>query len=144
MLMINILLVEDHHIVRNGLKLVLESDARNKITHQVENGEMAIEVLKEPNEIDLVSGHLTATAKDALEIENWAKALNRDGKDFPYINGIKGMIGHTLSAAGSIECVAAALQLHESFIFPNVNCEDINPDIEKIIDKSCLPTQLIN
>lgn len=96
------------------------------------------------NEIDLVSGHLTATAKDGLEIENWSKALNRSGKDFPYMNGIKGMIGHALSAAGSIECVAAVMQLHESFIMPNVNCEDLNPDIEKLIDKSCVPTQLIN
>ncbi|RZK76025.1 MAG: beta-ketoacyl-[acyl-carrier-protein] synthase family protein [Pedobacter sp.] len=95
-------------------------------------------------DIDLVSGHLTATTKDALEIENWAVALNRYGKDFPYINGIKGMIGHTLSAAGSIECVAAVIQLHEGFIFPNVNCADLNPDIENVIDKSCVPTELIN
>lgn len=96
------------------------------------------------NEIDLVSGHLTATAKDALEIENWTKALNLSGRNFPYINGIKGMIGHTLSAAGSIESVAAVMQLHDNFIFPNVNCEDLNPEIEKLIDKACVPTHLIN
>ena len=54
------------------------------------------------------------------------------------------MIGHALSAAGGIECVAAVMQLHKSFIMPNVNCEDLNPDIEKLIDKSCVPTQLIN
>ena len=95
-------------------------------------------------DIDVINGHLTATAKDALEIENWAKALNRFGKDFPYINSLKSMIGHSLSATGSMECVASVLQISENFIFPNINCDDLNPDIEKIIDKSCIPTQLLH
>lgn len=96
------------------------------------------------SEIDLINGHLTATSKDALEIENWSIALNRKGKDFPYINALKSTIGHCLSAAGSIELVASVLQLHQGFIFPNVNCEDINSEITSIIDKSKIPTQLIN
>lgn len=96
------------------------------------------------SEIDLINGHLTATSKDALEIENWSIALNRRGKDFPYINALKSTIGHCLSAAGSIELVASVLQLHQGFIFPNVNCEDINSEITSIIDKSKIPTQLIN
>ena len=29
------------------------------------------------HEIDVINGHLTATSKDALEIENWTKALQR-------------------------------------------------------------------
>ena len=94
--------------------------------------------------IDVINGHLTATTKDALEIENWAIALNRFGEDFPYINSIKGMIGHSLSAAGSIECVASVLQLKEGFIFPNINCEDLHPEIEKIITKKSIPTTLIH
>ncbi len=54
------------------------------------------------------------------------------------------MIGHPLSAAGSMECVASVLQLSEDFIFPNVNCEDLHPEIESLIDKSRIPTTLIN
>lgn len=92
-----------------------------------------------PAEIDVINGHLTATGKDALEIENWVKALGRSGKDFPAINSIKGMIGHCISAAGSIECVASVLQLSEGFIFPNINCEDLHEDIKKWIDPSCIP-----
>lgn len=95
-------------------------------------------------EIDLINGHLTATSKDALEIENWSIALNRKGNDFPYVNALKSTIGHCLSAAGSIELVASVLQLHQGFIFPNVNCEDLHPEITSIIDKSKIPTQLIN
>jgi 3-oxoacyl-(acyl-carrier-protein) synthase len=96
-----------------------------------------------PKDIDVINGHLTATAKDAMEIENWSMALNRSGLSFPYINSIKGMIGHCLSAAGSIECVASVLQLHEGFIFPNVNCEDLKPEITELIDPSRIPRQLI-
>ncbi len=38
------------------------------------------------NEIDYISGHLSSTMADPLEIGNWMKALNRSGKDFPFIN----------------------------------------------------------
>lgn len=93
----------------------------------------------EKKAIDVINAHLTATTKDALEIENWAAALERSGKDFPYINSIKGMIGHCISAAGSIECVASVLQLDEGFIFPNVNCEDLNPEIEALVDREKIP-----
>ena len=96
------------------------------------------------NEIDAINGHLTATTKDSLEIENWTKALGRGGSDFPYINSLKSMTGHCLSAAGSIESVATVLQLHEGFIFPNINCDDLHPDIAALIDPSKVPTKIIN
>jgi 3-oxoacyl-[acyl-carrier-protein] synthase-1 len=94
------------------------------------------------DDIDTINGHLTATSKDGLEIENWTKALNRKGDDFPYINSLKSMVGHCLAAAGSIESVATVLQIKEQFLFPNINCEDVHPEIleliseEKIITKS--------
>ncbi|MFT4805319.1 MAG: 3-oxoacyl-[acyl-carrier-protein] synthase-1, partial [Psychroserpens sp.] len=93
------------------------------------------------DDIDTINGHLTATSKDGLEIENWTKALHRKGDDFPYINSLKSMVGHCLAAAGSIEAVATVLQLKEQFVFPNINCEDVHPEIlgliseEKIITK---------
>lgn len=96
-----------------------------------------------PNEIDAINGHLTATSKDSLEIRNWSEALDRIGVDFPYINSLKSMIGHCLSAAGSIESVATVIQLQHNFIFPNINCEDLHPEITAIIDSSCIPQKLI-
>nr|WP_068891639.1 beta-ketoacyl-[acyl-carrier-protein] synthase family protein [Pedobacter panaciterrae] len=96
------------------------------------------------SEVDTINGHLTATSKDTTEIQNWSIALNRKGSDFPYINSLKSTIGHCLSAAGSIECVASILQLHQDFIFPNINCEDLNPEISDIIDFNKIPQQLLN
>jgi 3-oxoacyl-[acyl-carrier-protein] synthase-1 len=93
--------------------------------------------------IDAINGHLTATTKDSLEIGNWTQALGRSGTDFPYINSLKSMTGHCLSGAGSIESVAAVLQLHEGFIFPNINCEDLNPEIAMLIDRATIPATLL-
>ena len=94
-------------------------------------------------DIDVVNGHLTATSKDSFEIQNWSEALHRKGLDFPLINSLKSLVGHCLSAAGSIESVASVVQIYEGFVFPNSNCEDLNPDITNIIDASRIPQQLI-
>ncbi len=95
-----------------------------------------------PHEIDLINGHLTATTKDSLEIQNWSEALGLDGTNFPYINSLKSHIGHGLTASGSMESVASVLQLYYDFIFPNINCEDLHEEIITIISKSKIPTQL--
>ena len=94
-----------------------------------------------PDQIDAINGHLTATIKDPTEIENWTIALQRKGSDFPYINSLKSMIGHCLAAAGAIESVATVLQLKHQFLFPNINGEDLHPEISKLIDSEKIPTQ---
>lgn len=94
-------------------------------------------------DIDIINGHLTATTKDSLEIGNWSSALGRAGNDFPYINSFKGMIGHCLAAAGSIESVGSILQFSEGVVFGNVNCEDIHPAITQTISENRIPQQTI-
>ncbi|WP_394749064.1 beta-ketoacyl-[acyl-carrier-protein] synthase family protein [Spongiimicrobium salis] len=95
-------------------------------------------------DIDSINGHLTATAKDSLEIKNWSQALERSGNEFPFINSFKGSIGHCLAAAGSIECVATVLQFKEQKLFGNINAEDLHPEIVKHIDKVKIPQKTIN
>ncbi|KFC58352.1 beta-ketoacyl-ACP synthase [Flavobacterium gilvum] len=96
-----------------------------------------------PEDVDAINGHLTATSKDSLEVLNWSLALNRNGKDFPYINSLKSTVGHCLSAAGSVESVASVLQLYHGFVFPNRNCEDLHPEIADIVDVSRIPLKMI-
>ncbi|MCF6297611.1 MAG: beta-ketoacyl-[acyl-carrier-protein] synthase family protein [Flavobacteriaceae bacterium] len=96
------------------------------------------------NDIDAINGHLTATSKDSEEIMNWVSALDRKGKDFPYINSLKSMIGHCLAAAGSIESVATVLQLKNNFLFPSINCEDVHLNIKNIIDEEKIPKQVVD
>lgn len=95
------------------------------------------------HEIDVINGHLTATSKDSFEIQNWSEALQRKGMDFPLINSLKSMVGHCLSAAGSIESVASVVQVYEGFVFPNINCVDMNEEILTLIDAKVIPQQLV-
>jgi 3-oxoacyl-(acyl-carrier-protein) synthase len=97
-----------------------------------------------PEAVQLISGHLTATFADKLEIQNWVNALGRKGTDFPLVNSLKSMIGHCLSAAGSIEAVAAVLQIAHQFAHPNINLEDPSPEIVDLIGVNNLPTAAVN
>lgn len=92
-------------------------------------------------DIDAINGHLTATSKDTLEIKNWKHALDLSKNNFPPINSLKGMTGHCLAAAGSIECVASVLQIEHNFIFPSINCEDLHPEIKEEIGELSIPHQ---
>lgn len=94
-----------------------------------------------PKDINVINGHLTATSKDVLEIENWTKALDRKGEEFPYINSTKSLVGHCLAAAGAIECVASIIQLKHQFVAPNINCEDLHPEITNLIHTERVPVR---
>jgi 3-oxoacyl-(acyl-carrier-protein) synthase len=98
----------------------------------------------ESKDIEAINGHLTATGKDPVEVLNWSLALERSGADFPYLNSFKGIMGHGLAAAGSMECVAAVLQFKEGQIFGNPNIEDLHPEIEQLVHKSRIPSKTIN
>jgi 3-oxoacyl-(acyl-carrier-protein) synthase len=79
-------------------------------------------------EIDAINGHLAATPDaDPLEVESWSVALGLQPSQMPLIQATKSMIGHTLGAAGGIECVASILELCEGFVHGSINCEDLHP-----------------
>jgi 3-oxoacyl-(acyl-carrier-protein) synthase len=84
----------------------------------------------EPDEIDLINGHLTATGADPNEVAAWADALDARPDSFPVIHSTKSMIGHGLGAAGALESVACILMLQGRFAHPSLNCEDVHPGIE--------------
>lgn len=95
-------------------------------------------------DIDAINGHLTATSRDPVEIQNWCDALNRRGADFPYINSLKSLTGHCLSASGSIECVASVLQMKKRYIFGNVNCDDLHPEIKSMVGAEKIPQKTVS
>jgi 3-oxoacyl-(acyl-carrier-protein) synthase len=92
-----------------------------------------------PDEIDAVSGHLSSTMADVLELKNWNSVLKRTPENFPWINSLKSMTGHCLGAAGSVETVAAVLELFHGFIHPSINTEDLHPEIESIVARPRVP-----
>ena len=83
----------------------------------------------EGGDVDLVSGHLTATGADPREVASWSKALGRGPSDFPVLVATKSLVGHALGAAGAVESIAALLMLEGGFAHPSINCEDVHPEI---------------
>jgi len=98
-----------------------------------------------PEEINLVSGHLTATKADTMEISNWLAALDLPPERFPLLNAPKSLLGHALGAAGAIECVGVILQLYHSFVHPTRNCDDLHPELqwcESKIPRMCIEREI--
>ncbi len=98
----------------------------------------------ESKDVDAINGHLTATSKDAFEINNWSEALKRNGKNFPHINTFKSYVGHCLAAAGSVELVGSVLQIKHQIIYGNDNLTALHPDIIATIDSECIPLEAQN
>ncbi len=92
-----------------------------------------------PEQIDLISGHLTATMADPIEVASWCEALELSKENFPMINSVKSMIGHCIGAAGSIESVASILQLKNGYIHPSINAEDLHPKIQEQLTEDKVP-----
>jgi 3-oxoacyl-(acyl-carrier-protein) synthase len=88
----------------------------------------------EGSQIDAISGHLTGTFADPVEVANWSQSLGRPARDFPWITAPKSMFGHALGAAGAIETVAAILMLRGRYVHPSCNCEDLHPEVEPYAD----------
>lgn len=81
------------------------------------------------DEVDAISGHLTATGADPKEVHSWAAALGVEPEQLPSLVATKSLIGHSLGATGAIECVAAVLMLRGGYLHPSINCEDVHPEI---------------
>ena len=48
-----------------------------------------------------------------------------------------------MAAAGAIEAVASVLQIKDQFVFPNINCEDVHPEISELISSDSIPIKMI-
>jgi 3-oxoacyl-(acyl-carrier-protein) synthase len=87
----------------------------------------------QPGEIDYINAHGTGTNyNDAME----AAALRTVfGEDCPPVSGAKGMLGHTLGAAGVVETIICILAMQEQLLpgTPrlNITAKDAPPDALK-------------
>jgi 3-oxoacyl-(acyl-carrier-protein) synthase len=83
----------------------------------------------DPSRISLINGHLTSTTADPREAGSWIKALGLPLDKFPLIQSTKSMIGHTLGAAGALECAAVVDQIVHGYVHPSINAGEVHPNI---------------
>ena len=82
-----------------------------------------------PDEIDYINAHGTSTPEnDKMEFLALSEALG-DALDGTPISSNKSMIGHTLSAAGTIEAAISLLTIEAGVIPPTINCNEQDPNI---------------
>jgi 3-oxoacyl-[acyl-carrier-protein] synthase II len=83
----------------------------------------------EPDDIDYINAHGTGTPEnDKMEYLSLAAVLGERVKAVP-ISSNKSMIGHTISAAGSVEAIFSLLTLEHQRIPPTINYEVPDPAI---------------
>jgi 3-oxoacyl-[acyl-carrier-protein] synthase II len=77
-------------------------------------------------DIDYINAHGTSTImNDQTETEAIKQVFGERAASIP-ISSNKSMIGHTIAAAGAIECVLSTMGINKSVILPTINYE--NPD----------------
>ncbi|WP_435208789.1 beta-ketoacyl-[acyl-carrier-protein] synthase family protein [Streptomyces sp. bgisy034] len=80
-----------------------------------------------PDEVDHVNAHGTSTPlNDAAE----ARALRKVLGEGAAVTSAKGVIGHTLGAAGAIEAALTVLSVERGTVPPTANLQRLDPGIE--------------
>jgi 3-oxoacyl-[acyl-carrier-protein] synthase II len=83
------------------------------------------DALLSPADVTHVNTHGTSTPPgDAAEAEAIYKVFGAPG---PAITSVKGVLGHTLAAAGAIEAVAVALSMQHRQIPPTTGTHNVDP-----------------
>lgn len=78
----------------------------------------------EPEAVDYVNAHATATEQgDVAEAEALARMFGRKVS----VSSLKGHMGHTMAASGSIELIASLEMMRMGLLVPTLNLEEIDP-----------------
>ena len=108
---------DNHHLTQPNPS---GSGARQAMERALQSAELA------PSSVDYINAHGTATPfNDAAEGKAIAELFGR----VP-ISSTKGMMGHSLGAAGAIEAVISLLALRDQFLPPNINFRESDPALE--------------
>ena len=83
-----------------------------------------------PEDIDYINAHATATPVGDM---NEAKAIDLVfGNHKPPISSTKSMTGHEMWMGGASEVIYSLLMMHNNFIAPNINLENIDDDAKNL------------
>ena len=81
-----------------------------------------------PSDISLINAHGTSTPLGDLAEARAISTVFGHGAPVA-VHSTKSMSGHTISASGSIEAIAALLAIEQGIVHPSINCEQQDPEI---------------
>lgn len=113
----NILLAEDHTVIRNGLRMLLETDKNIKVAAEAMNGQEVLDLLEHNNEIDVVLSDINMPVIDGIALTTALKLrgsrvkvviLSMHEKDkFIYEAFHAGAFGYLLKSVSTKELIYA-------------------------------------
>lgn len=131
---IKILLVDDHKIIRDGIKLMLNKNPEIKIIAEAENGLEAIDFMsKNANDIDVILMDISMPVLDGINATRAIKKLNKNAKililtmhlEESYYNDVidAGALGYVLKESDRSEIVHAIKTVadNKKYISENVS-----------------------
>ena len=74
--MLNVLLAEDHNIVRNGIKMLLEMDKSINVVGEAMDGLQALQMVQTGMEVDIVLADINMPEIDGIALISKVKAIN--------------------------------------------------------------------
>jgi DNA-binding NarL/FixJ family response regulator len=74
--MLNVLLAEDHNIVRNGIKMLLEMDKNINVIGEAMDGLQALQMVQTGMEVDIVLADINMPEIDGIALIGKIKAIN--------------------------------------------------------------------
>lgn len=112
--MIKIILVEDHLVVRNGIKLLLDTQENVSVIGEANNGVEALEILKSTDLPDIIITDITMPEMDGLRLASILK------EDYPDIKVI------VLSMLNSVQNMKLAFEIGcKGFLVKNVSYDEL-------------------
>ncbi|MFI5453707.1 response regulator [Pedobacter sp. UC225_61] len=113
--MLNILLAEDHNIVRNGIKMLLEADKEINVIGEAFDGKQALEKVKSGLKIDIVLTDINMPEMDGITLIKEIKQINptihvvvlsmHDHEKYIYQAFAEGAMGYILKNVNADELV---------------------------------------
>ncbi|MHC0552069.1 response regulator [Salinicoccus sp. CNSTN-B1] len=121
--MYNIILVDDHHIVREGMKFLLSTTEDIRVVEDFGTGRELLEYLKSAKDIDLILLDLVMPEMDGIEVTRAIKA---------YYPEIKVLV---LSSYTTEEYVRPVFSAHaDGYIIKEMEAEELIASIKSVIE----------
>jgi 3-oxoacyl-[acyl-carrier-protein] synthase II len=80
-----------------------------------------------PDDVDYINAHGTSTMQnDLTETRAVKEVFGERAREIP-MSSNKSMLGHTIAAAGAIECILTLVGINRSIILPTINHESRDP-----------------
>ncbi|MDH4028135.1 MAG: beta-ketoacyl-[acyl-carrier-protein] synthase II, partial [Nitrospirota bacterium] len=80
-----------------------------------------------PDDVDYINAHGTSTTQNDLTETRTIREVFGERADMIPVSSNKSMLGHTIAAAGAIECILSLTGIRRSIILPTINYEFRDP-----------------